>query len=487
MKKQVLLLLLFVLLFVSAPVFAEDTMYPPRNLRAAVVKGNAVSLKWEPAAGEFNGYLIKRADDGSNYAPISFTQASVSEFTDTSVEKGKTYKYMIYARGKDNKESAPSNPVEVKVAQSSQKSDSGEEKKTSKSSKTSKSQKSSDGSIPVPGEVSVEYNAKDKCVVIKWKHDYDKKIEGFRIYRSEAVESETGKGKEAEGSDQFKKIATLEQLDEKEYKDTKVKEGATYYYYVEAFVGKKKSDRSQLSLITVGEKGMNGDTYLGFCVRENTFPVLSINFKDGSVYMAAYSVPRSVWEMWMPFGTVSAPPNYEAGKVQVDASICDSQLGTMYTIYCYNEKAKTLYVTLKKNETGSWENWKAVTAVDLTNPLSEKNVRVGFSWSQKTHWMSAWDVKNGVLRVQAIASDDGVQLGQWNNPPHVETPPNYTADSYTGIGSLKTGRNIYSYLFCFNPNDLTLYISSNIMAGYNWEPYKVLSNKTLPLPPNMKK
>jgi len=483
------LLVLFIIAVFAPLAFAQDgsSIVPPRNLTAKA-KGKTIELKWEPAAGNFTGYQVKRSEEGSDFRTISFTQATTTSFTDDTVEKGRTYKYMVVATDKNKKESAPSNQVEIKAGGKSGGDDNtGDESETvvkPKQPKQPKQPKPNDEnsrtSIPEPTNVKAVYDEKNKCVLLTWEFKSDKKINGFKIYRSSS---------EAEGGDEFKKIATLEQIDEKEYKDTKVKNGLTYNYCVEAFSGVKKSNRSPLTSATIGSAGAaGGDAYMGFCVRENTFPVISVNFKDNSVYMAAYSVPRATWEMWMPFGTISTPPNYDAGPVQVDASICDESLGTMYTLYCYSEKAKSLYVSTKNSESGSWSSWKPVNTADLSNPLPGKDTKFCFSWAQKTHWMFAWDVKGGNIKVQAISSEDGLGTGVWGNPPRCEVPPNFDDSSYVGVGSLKMkGGNIYSYLYCFNPEDLTLYIASNTAANNNWEPYKVLSNKTLPLPPNMKK
>lgn len=472
--------------------FAEDgSIIPPRNLTAKA-KGKAIELKWEPAAGNFTGYQVKRSEEGGDFRVISFTQATTTSLSDDTVEKGKTYKYMVIATDKNKKESAPSNQVEVKAGGKSSGDetaskpklgrDDDESDKPSRHDKPQKPEKPTAGSLPAPKNVKAEYNSKDKCVVITWDYKGDKKINGFKVYRSVS---------EAEGGDEFKKIATLEQLDETEYKDTKVKNGVTYYYYVESFSGVKKSDRSQLASVTVGGAGTaaaGGEAYMGFCVRENSFALVSVNFSDNSVYMAAYSVPRATWEMWTPFGTISTPPNYEAGSVFVDASISDENMGNMYTLYCYNEKAKSLYASTKNTDSSSWSSWKAVNTADLSNPLPGEGTRFAFTWAKKTHWMFAWDVKGGNLKVQAVSSEDGLQTGVWGNPPRSEVPPNFNDDCYVGAGSLsQKGGALYSYLFCFNPEELTLYISGNTSANNNWEPYKVLSNKTVPLPPNMKK
>jgi fibronectin type 3 domain-containing protein len=76
-----------------------------------------VKLNWDaPSSGSIAGYNIYRASGGSaSYQRLNSNLASATSYTDTNVESGQTYSYVVKTVDDAGSESSPSNKTTVTI------------------------------------------------------------------------------------------------------------------------------------------------------------------------------------------------------------------------------------------------------------------------------------------------------------------------------------------------------------------------------------
>src|SRR5262249_43017627 len=84
----------------------------PSNLTATVISTNQVNLAWSNTATNATNEIVQRSANGGSWNTVATLSGTATSYSDTSVSKGKTYSYRIYA---DNSfgNSAYSNVVTV--------------------------------------------------------------------------------------------------------------------------------------------------------------------------------------------------------------------------------------------------------------------------------------------------------------------------------------------------------------------------------------
>lgn len=105
-----ILLLIFLLGMGLALLSPGVELSPPTNIKAHATS-SSVTLSWD-AVNEATAYRIYRSTNGQDY--LILAETGETQYTDTSVKEGATYFYKITSLREDT-ESAPSSPVEVKV------------------------------------------------------------------------------------------------------------------------------------------------------------------------------------------------------------------------------------------------------------------------------------------------------------------------------------------------------------------------------------
>ena len=79
-------------------------------------RSHSVVLAWDASASSVSGYRVYRATDPSGpFILLRSTPAGTTQFTDTAVEAGHSYFYVITAFDSANVESAPSNAVSATI------------------------------------------------------------------------------------------------------------------------------------------------------------------------------------------------------------------------------------------------------------------------------------------------------------------------------------------------------------------------------------
>jgi fibronectin type 3 domain-containing protein len=79
-------------------------------------KIHSVTLKWKPSPPPVTVYRIYRATSpGTTRMLLTTTKPAATEYTDLTVEPGRTYVYVITATNDSRKESRPTDPVTVTV------------------------------------------------------------------------------------------------------------------------------------------------------------------------------------------------------------------------------------------------------------------------------------------------------------------------------------------------------------------------------------
>jgi hypothetical protein len=75
------------------------------------LSAHTVSLNWDASTSEVIGYYVYRMLADGTYAKINSAPVVLTEFTDTSIQSGQTYTYVVTAVDADNVESDYSEPV----------------------------------------------------------------------------------------------------------------------------------------------------------------------------------------------------------------------------------------------------------------------------------------------------------------------------------------------------------------------------------------
>jgi subtilase family serine protease len=69
----------------------------PTNLTATVISTNQVNLAWTDNNSNATGEVVQRSTNGANWNTIAKLSATATSYSDTSVRKGQTYSYRVYA------------------------------------------------------------------------------------------------------------------------------------------------------------------------------------------------------------------------------------------------------------------------------------------------------------------------------------------------------------------------------------------------------
>lgn len=69
----------------------------PSNLSAAVISTHQVNLSWTDNATNASGLVVQRSNNGSSWSTLTTLSGTATSYSDTSVSKGKTYYYRVYA------------------------------------------------------------------------------------------------------------------------------------------------------------------------------------------------------------------------------------------------------------------------------------------------------------------------------------------------------------------------------------------------------
>ncbi len=81
----------------SASITFGSTPAAPSNLTATVISTNQVNLAWTDNATNATGEVVQRSTNGSSWNTIATLSGTATSYSDTSVSKGKTYYYRVYA------------------------------------------------------------------------------------------------------------------------------------------------------------------------------------------------------------------------------------------------------------------------------------------------------------------------------------------------------------------------------------------------------
>jgi subtilase family serine protease len=74
-----------------------STPAAPANLTALVVSMHQVNLAWTDNASNATGIVVQRSTNGTSWNTLATLSGSATSYSDTSVSKGKTYYYRVYA------------------------------------------------------------------------------------------------------------------------------------------------------------------------------------------------------------------------------------------------------------------------------------------------------------------------------------------------------------------------------------------------------
>jgi fibronectin type 3 domain-containing protein len=86
----------------------------PRNVNANASSSSEIRLSWDSVDGA-NGYVIRRSTDSGGYSYREVGTAYNTSYTDSSLDAGKTYYYVIEAKSSNSK-SAPSREAHATTA-----------------------------------------------------------------------------------------------------------------------------------------------------------------------------------------------------------------------------------------------------------------------------------------------------------------------------------------------------------------------------------
>lgn len=167
------------------------------------VSETEIILYWEPSSSNdvVNHKLMRISGEGDTLSR-NIPDNEQTSYSDTEVEKGKSYNYILFAQDDDGMTSKPSFPVGARLV----------DKKMLE---------------PVE-ELQARYNKNSKEVKVTWKSDIDDEDARFVIYRNLNDE----------------KVKRYEMVDSKTFKET-VRQKGTYYYAIRVI--KKDGSKSVLS------------------------------------------------------------------------------------------------------------------------------------------------------------------------------------------------------------------------------------------------
>jgi hypothetical protein len=75
------------------------------------LSSHTVGLNWDPSTSDVVGYYVYRALADGTYVKINSAPVVVTDYTDTNIQSGQTYTYVVTAVDADNVESDYSDPV----------------------------------------------------------------------------------------------------------------------------------------------------------------------------------------------------------------------------------------------------------------------------------------------------------------------------------------------------------------------------------------
>jgi fibronectin type 3 domain-containing protein len=75
------------------------------------MSSHSVALNWDPSTADVIGYYVYRMMPDGTYAKINNAPVVPTAFTDTSIQSGQTYTYVVTAVDADNVESDYSGPA----------------------------------------------------------------------------------------------------------------------------------------------------------------------------------------------------------------------------------------------------------------------------------------------------------------------------------------------------------------------------------------
>jgi subtilase family serine protease len=81
----------------TASITYDSAPAAPSNLTATVISTHQVNLAWTDNATNANGVVVQRSTDGTNWTTLATLAGTAASYSDTSVSKGKTYYYRVYA------------------------------------------------------------------------------------------------------------------------------------------------------------------------------------------------------------------------------------------------------------------------------------------------------------------------------------------------------------------------------------------------------
>jgi hypothetical protein len=82
---------------VAASITFGSVPAAPSNLTTTVISTNQVNLAWNNNASNAAGEVVQRSLNGSSWNNLATLSATATSYSDTSVSKGKTYYYRVYA------------------------------------------------------------------------------------------------------------------------------------------------------------------------------------------------------------------------------------------------------------------------------------------------------------------------------------------------------------------------------------------------------
>ena len=98
------------LALLSGRATADEPLRAPTNLSAAL-QSHEIRLSWDSSSGA-SGYVVLRDNDGNGYSFRELDTTYSTSFTDSSIEAGRTYAYVVKAK-RDSELSPASNQVKV--------------------------------------------------------------------------------------------------------------------------------------------------------------------------------------------------------------------------------------------------------------------------------------------------------------------------------------------------------------------------------------
>ncbi|MEZ7893280.1 MAG: hypothetical protein QMC67_16210 [Candidatus Wallbacteria bacterium] len=258
------IIFLFIIMSFLASVYPSAYAQGPSGL-SYKIKKEGVFLSWQPAPGAVRGYFVKKSENGGVFKIIGFA-GDDTVYTDSDVQKGKFYSYLVAAADSKNKEIGSSNVIGVnmagepskpkeepphKVGSSRPKSYTAPE--TEKPSKPKKEELSEDEPAdeprleykkpaeeeqPKPKKIrkaletpaipdNVKISSSENSIMLQWSPA--RGATGYFIYRSLSGRN-----------DDFLLIKKINSG--VTFEDQLVKAGKTYYYYVVAFAKNDMDD-----------------------------------------------------------------------------------------------------------------------------------------------------------------------------------------------------------------------------------------------------